>query len=431
MARAMWLVALLIVPSAHPGARADERGPIGHWRLAGDAKDASGRGNHGQVVGVDLTAPGPDGRPAGAARFDGKGAFIRGPGEPVPGPRHGRLHARRLGAHRGEARRRAGRPGEQVRPRRPARAQLVHQERRRRRRTARPMTATSTSASTPAPSRSWTDRGRPGNAVYVMAMAVHDGTLFVGTCEAGAGEAGHVYRYDGGTRWVDCGSPDRCNAVTSLAAYGGKLYAGHGPIPPGRLLAAGIDEREPRAAGSSATTATALGRMRPAAATSRPWAGWSSSAATSTPRRCTSRPASSATGGADEWAACPLPADGRRVVALGVFNGHLYAGSYDGCSVCRFDGESWEPSARWNRPGRPTPSRSTRGELFVGTWPNGQVFRLDRGERVGLGRAAGRGEGGHGHGRPQRQALRRHAAAGRGLPPRRRRDAGPGPAGST
>src|SRR5262249_46188926 len=65
-------------------------------------------------------------------------------------------------------------------------------------------------------------------AVYVMAMAVHAGRLFVGTCEPGKGEAGHVYRYEGGTRWADCGSPDRSNAVTSLAAHGGKLYAGTG-----------------------------------------------------------------------------------------------------------------------------------------------------------------------------------------------------------
>src|SRR5262249_54155933 len=70
----------------------------------------------------------------------------------------------------------------------------------------------------------WTDRGRPGDAVYVMAMAVHDGRLFVGTCEAGPGAAGHVYRYDGGSRWIDCGSPDLCNAVTSLATFDGRLY---------------------------------------------------------------------------------------------------------------------------------------------------------------------------------------------------------------
>ena len=86
--------------------------------------------------------------------------------------------------------------------------------------------------------------------------------------------------------------------------------------------------------------------------------------------------------GGDAWQRCPLPADGRRVVALGVFNGHLYAGSYDSCSVCRFDGKGWEAPRRPGvDPARPTRSRSTQGELFVGTWPNGQVFRLDDGKR--------------------------------------------------
>jgi hypothetical protein len=40
----------------------------------------------------------------------------------------------------------------------------------------------------------WSDRRRPGHAVFVMAMAVHDGKLFVGTSEAGPAEAGHLYR---------------------------------------------------------------------------------------------------------------------------------------------------------------------------------------------------------------------------------------------
>ena len=37
-----------------------------------------------------------------------------------------------------------------------------------------------------------------------------------------------MYRYGGGTRWVDCGSPARCNSVQALAVYDGKLYAGAG-----------------------------------------------------------------------------------------------------------------------------------------------------------------------------------------------------------
>src|SRR5262249_34152307 len=46
--------------------------------------------------------------------------------------------------------------------------------------------------------------------------------------------------------------------------------------------------------------------------------------------------------GGQSWTACPLPRDNKRVVALAVYNGYLYAGSYDSCSVLRFDGTGWE-----------------------------------------------------------------------------------------
>ena len=74
--------------------------------------------------------------------------------------------------------------------------------------------------------QAWTDRGRPGNARFVMAMAVYDGQLYVGTYEEGENEAGHVYRYEDGATWIDCGSPDKANAIGSLAVYQGRLYAG-------------------------------------------------------------------------------------------------------------------------------------------------------------------------------------------------------------
>ncbi len=47
-----------------------------------------------------------------------------------------------------------------------------------------------------------------------------------GAWEPRGGEAGHVYRYDGNAKWTDCGSPDRCNAVSALGQHNGKLYAG-------------------------------------------------------------------------------------------------------------------------------------------------------------------------------------------------------------
>ena len=226
----------------------------------------------------------------------------------------------------------------------------------------------------------WSDRGRPGNAVYVMAMAVHDGKLFVGACEAGPGEAGHVYRYDGGSRWVDCGSPDRCNAVTSLAAFGGKLYAGTGRY---RLAGSSLPETTNANLGGKIVRYDGDGR----------WAD------------CGRLPEVEAVGGmvvfrgelyasslyrpagffryngGSSWQRCPLPTDGHRVVPLAVFNGDIYAGSYDSCSVYRFDGKGWEAFPALESSGQTYSFEIQGGELFVGTWPNGQVFRFDRGER--------------------------------------------------
>src|SRR5262249_37848957 len=72
----------------------------------------------------------------------------------------------------------------------------------------------------------WTDHGRPGEAVLIFSLVVHQGALFAGTCESGRDQSGHVFRFDGGTAWTDCGSPAPCNSVSSLAVYRGELYAG-------------------------------------------------------------------------------------------------------------------------------------------------------------------------------------------------------------
>ena len=360
-------------------ARAEDRGLIGHWKFSGDANDASGRGNHGRAFAVDLTAPGPGGVPRGAARFDGKSSSVEVPANPALGLGKGDFTLA-VWVHTEESLDDV--LGDLVSKYDPAARRGLNWC----------IKSGAGMTNSQANDRNvqfgidagtepvWSDRGRPGNAVFVMAMAVHDGKLFVGTCEAGPGEAGHVYRYDGGSRWVDCGSPDRCNAVTSLAAFGGKLYAGTGRY---RLAGSALPESTNANLGGKVVRYDGDGR----------WAD------------CGRLPDVEAVGGmvvfrgelyasslykpagffryqgGDAWQRCPLPADGRRVVALGVFNGHLYAGSYDSCSVCRFDGKSWEAFPALESSGQTYSFEVHAGELFVGTWPNGQVFRLDRGER--------------------------------------------------
>lgn len=67
----------------------------------------------------------------------------------------------------------------------------------------------------------------------VMSMIVHEGALYAGTGtwdwdKSLNGICGptHVFRYDGGTRWVDCGEFGEAKRVISLASFDGKLYAG-------------------------------------------------------------------------------------------------------------------------------------------------------------------------------------------------------------
>src|SRR3954469_11193304 len=56
------------------------KGLIGHWKLAGDARDHSGTGLDTQVHGgVDFQVPGRDGRTGTAAGFNGRDAYLEVP----------------------------------------------------------------------------------------------------------------------------------------------------------------------------------------------------------------------------------------------------------------------------------------------------------------------------------------------------------------
>ncbi|WP_435017906.1 LamG-like jellyroll fold domain-containing protein [Tundrisphaera sp. TA3] len=371
--------ALLAPALSGAPARAEAPGPIGHWKFAGDANDASGRGHHGRAVAVDLTAPGPDGGPGTAARFDGTSSFVEIP--PHPSLELGRGDFS-LAVWAWTEQDPDDSPGDLLSKFDPATRRGLNWSIK----SGTGVTSSQAndrnihfgvdSGTEPA----WTDRGRPGDATFVMALAVHDGTLYAGTCEAGPGAAGHVYRYDGERRWVDCGAPDRSNAVTSLASFGGKLHAGTGRY---RLAGSALPESTNANPGGKVFRLEGDGR----------WAD------------CGQLPGVEAVGGmvafrgglyasslykpaglfrhrgGDAWDPCPLPDDGRRVVPLGVFNGHLYAGSYDTCSVARFDGKVWETFPPLEESGQTYSFEAHGGELFVGTWPNGRVFRFDRGER--------------------------------------------------
>lgn len=86
--------------------------------------------------------------------------------------------------------------------------------------------------------QTWVDCGRVGNrrTEGVGPLLVHDGSLYAVTwtvdwtrVEQGGFDPGRVYRYLGGTEWEDVGQPSDNRTLNCIASYGGKLYVGGGP----------------------------------------------------------------------------------------------------------------------------------------------------------------------------------------------------------
>jgi hypothetical protein len=100
----------------------------------------------------------------------------------------------------------------------------------------------------------WTDCGRLGDQRTTGAgpMIVHNGELYVATStydwtrvKNGNYDPGHVYRYLGGTQWEDCGQPSENGTLNSLASYQGKLYVGGGPQSRGVFVYEGGSQWKP------------------------------------------------------------------------------------------------------------------------------------------------------------------------------------------
>lgn len=219
----------------------------------------------------------------------------------------------------------------------------------------------------------WTDHGRLGNAVLIYGMTVYRGQLFAGTCVAGEEEAGRVFRYDG-ERWTDCGAPDQCNSVSSLAVYDGNLYVGVGKY---RLRGSSLTESEnPHLGGRvyrylsdgkwelcgtlpdvEAINGMVVFRGKLYASSMYAPAGFFRYE------------------GGTKWTSCGTP-DGKRVEALGVYNGHIYATGYDEGAVYRYDGENWSHMGRIEGASQTYGFAVHEGELYVSEWPNAKVFRF-------------------------------------------------------
>jgi hypothetical protein len=221
----------------------------------------------------------------------------------------------------------------------------------------------------------WVDCGRPGNAVYPMALCVYQGGLYASTFEIGKDESGHVYRYCGGDQWEDCGSPFPSNAVSALAVHDGVLYAAASHYR-SRGSAMGDSENTLHGGrvfrylgGTDWEDCGKLGEIEAVYGLAS-FKGKLYASSLYAPAGLFRYE------GGDVWTDLGNP--GGRVEALGVHNGHLYGTGFDldYSGVFRFD----DPG--WTNCGAPPDTTQTYsfmqhcGELFVGSWPSGKVFVL-------------------------------------------------------
>jgi hypothetical protein len=350
-------------------------GLLAHWPLRGDARDASGNGYHALVQGaVDFQAVGRDGAAGTAAGFNGRDAWLEVPVSIAPSLAEGEFS---ISAWMHTEDKTDDVPGDLVSRYDPVLRRGFHLS-------LKTNAGVTTSQANQRHLQfgiddnrmsEWIDCGRPGNALLAFALAVHEGALYAGTCEPGAEQSGHVYRHAGGNQWVDCGTPDLSNSVTALAVHDGQLYAGTGKY---RLAGSALPESPNENPG---------GRVFRYAG-SQQWID------------CGQLPDVEAVGGLvvfrgalhasslyqpagffrydgeHDWTDCGVPS-GKRVEALGVYNGYLYATSYDGGHVYRYDGSEWTDCGRLGENTQTYSLAVYQSRLYIGTWPSGRVYRFE------------------------------------------------------
>ncbi len=374
---------LVLAAIGQPGALdSGDSGLIARWPLAGDLKDHSGHGFDAEARGtIDPNAPGRDGEPGGAVGLDGRGELVvaASPALDLGGSdltvsawietadRVDSPIGDVLSRYDSEKRRglilgvktNAGVTFNQANFRH---LQFGVDDDR---------------------ESDWEPAGKPGaGTLLAFALVEHDGALYAGTCEPAAGGSGHVYRHAGGTEWVDCGAPDGANAVTAAAVLDGELYVGTGRY---RVAGSSLPESPNDTPGGrvfryeGGTSWVDCGRLGESIAVAglTVFQGKLYAGSLYAPAGFFRYE------GGTTWTALETPG-GSRVEAIAPFDGKLYASSYDRGHVFRFDGRDWEDLGPVGDPNVNTQTYSFavyRGRLHVGTWASGRVYRLADGDR--------------------------------------------------
>jgi hypothetical protein len=322
------LLLILVSPAA-----AAEPGLIGHWKLQGDARDSSGAEHHGTNHGAMLES----------GTFDGRRAFVEIPTAPDLGKGDFTISVqtrlsddfaqtcgdilsqydstRRRGFHLGVSSSAGGYNGA-------GSERHVH--------------FGMDDGTEPV----WDDCGRPGGQTHISdALTVFNGHLYAGTTDAiDEKDWAHVFRYDGGRKWEDCGrlGTGKTRGVYAMVVHGGALHA----------ATSSSHGKQPATMGFGRVY-----RYR----------------------------------GGQEWEDLGQPGENYRLNALASFRGKLYVcgfniGTVPGY-VYEYEGnKSWRPCGEFN--GWPHTLAVHQGRLFTG-YPQGEVYSYDGSTWTSLGNPLG------------------------------------------
>ncbi|MFP6767457.1 MAG: LamG domain-containing protein [Planctomycetaceae bacterium] len=349
-----------------------------HWKLDGNARDDSGHGLDLSARGVDFAAKGPKGQAGTAAGFDGRRGVLTAATARALDPGTGPFSLTAWVRTEQSLDDVLGDVISKFDPTRRTGFQLSIKNN---------VGVTNTSSNfrqvhfgidNGRLEKTWTDHGRPGNNMYVFSLLVHREQLYAGTCEPGIKEAGHVYRFDGKSGWIDLGTPDRCNAVSTLCSYNGEIFAGTSKY---RLGGSSLPESPNLNHGGRVYRYTGGKTWKSVGKLGKAEALYGS--VVYKDRLYVSAlysPGLFRYDGGSRWTDCGT-FEGKRVEALAVYNGAIYATGFDEAGVYRYDGKGWEHLGIVGKNTQTYGFTVYQGKLHVSSWPTGSVFRFDGKEK--------------------------------------------------
>jgi len=372
----MKIISLAFLLAACNGIISDDlqKGVAGRWTLSGNLRDASGNSNDGQARGnMDYKATGPDGQAGSAILFNGLNSCIEIKSDRPFNPGKNNFSVSvwiKTDIDNDDV------PGDIISQYDTSIHRGFHLSLKSNAVTTSHANALQVHFGIDNDHMSeWKDCGRPGNALCAFSLASFNGSLYAGTTEAGKDESGHVYRYTGENYWVDCGSPDKSNSVMALAVYKGKLYAGTGKY---RLAGSALPESENLNHGGNIFRYEGekqwifCGKLPETECIGGMIVYRGNLYASSL-----YRPAGFYRyNGNENWIDCGTPG-GKRVEALAVYNGSVYASSYDGGFVYRYDDSGWTNCGQLGNNTQTYSFAVYQGRLYTGTWPGGRVYRFE------------------------------------------------------